>query len=169
MTRTARGSSNLLLGEWACLGILYDEPSHGFAVAHQLKPGAEIGRVWSLTRPLTYRALEQLQAHGYVAERGESPGIAGGNKTVLAITRAGRAAFRAWLNTPVPHLRDLRSELLLKLVLADRCGIDVTAMLVQQRKIVKSMVASHETGGDVVAVWRHEAAEAALRFLDRLA
>ena len=81
--------------------------------------------MWSLSRPLTYRSLDQLTSRGYVHAVGEEPGIAGGNRTILAATRSGRAQLRKWLATPVAHLRDLRSELLLKLVIAELCGIDV--------------------------------------------
>jgi hypothetical protein len=92
---------------------------------------------------------------------------------VLAATRDGRRQLRRWLATPVEHLRDLRSELLLKLVIADRCGIDVTEMLHRQRDHVVALAAAHAEGAttgtvDVVALWRVEASEAALRFLDRL-
>ena len=177
MSRDRRSESELLLSEWACLGILFNEPSHGFAIAQELRPDGVVGRVWSVTRPLTYRALEQLQSRGYVEPRGEVPGTAGGNRTMLAVTRAGRAAFRAWLGTPVVHLRDLRSELLLKLVLAQRCGVDVRPMLKEQRRIVRAMVRAHSRidsddhpsgEPDVVMLWRREAAEAALRFLSHL-
>src|SRR6478672_10306747 len=115
VVRTA--SEQLLLGEWACLGILYEGPAHGFAIASRLKPEGDVGRVWSLSRPLTYRSLDQLAVRGHIHPIGEEPGIAGGNRTILAATRQGRAALRKWLATPVPHLRDLRSELLLKLIL----------------------------------------------------
>src|SRR4029079_1680299 len=71
----------LLLGEWACLGILYAGPSHGFAIAARLKPTGDVGRVWSMSRALTYRSLDQLVARGYVHAVGEEPGIAGGNRT----------------------------------------------------------------------------------------
>ena len=115
----------LLLGEWACLGILYPAPLHGFAIAARLKPGGDIGRVWSLSRALTYRSLDQLAIRGYLSPVGEEPGIAGGNRTILAATRTGRAQLRRWLATPVVHLRDLRSELLLKLIVAEHCAIDI--------------------------------------------
>ena len=36
MPRTT--AEQLLLGEWACLGILYQGPTHGFAIASRLKP-----------------------------------------------------------------------------------------------------------------------------------
>jgi PadR family transcriptional regulator AphA len=163
----------LLLGEWACLGILYAGPSHGFAIAARLKPEGDIGRVWSLSRGLTYRSLEQLAGRAYVEPVGEEPGIAGGNRTILAATRTGRAQLRTWLTTPVDHLRDLRSDLLLKLVLAEECGVDVGDMLDRQRaRIIEMAAALHEQvdeqPGDVVALWRSESSEAAVRFLERL-
>jgi len=171
---TDRRRRELLLGEWACLGILYDGPTHGFAMASKLRPGGELGRVWSLSRALTYRSLDQLAERGLIRAVGEEPGIAGGNRTVLAATPAGRDQLRRWLAMPVEHLRDLRSELLLKLVIADCCGIDATPMLQHQRKIVSGLAdaiaaETHDDGGtDVVMLWRHETAEAALRFLGQL-
>lgn len=164
----------LLLGEWACLGILYPAPTHGFAIAARLKPSGDVGRVWSLSRPLTYRSLDQLTAREYVHAIGEEPGIAGGNRTILAATRTGRAQLRKWLATPVVHLRDLRSELLLKMVIADICDIDLTTMLDRQRSHIRQMSvtlaaqANSSDAVDVVALWRSESSQAALRFLDQV-
>lgn len=160
----------LLLGEWACLGVLVERPAHGFAVAARMKPDADIGRVWSMSRALTYRALDQLVAKELVHEIGEERGIAGGNRTILGPTRRGRGRLRTWLGTPVEHLRDVRSELLLKVVLADLDGVDVVPMLHRQRDIVAS-IAEHmaaRPGDDAVALWRSESSQAALRFVDRL-
>jgi DNA-binding PadR family transcriptional regulator len=163
----------LLLGEWACLGILYPAPLHGFAIAARLKPTGDIGRVWSLSRALTYRSLDQLAIRGYLRPVGEEPGIAGGNRTILAATRAGRAQLRRWLATPVVHLRDLRSELLLKLILAEHCDIGIEVMLEQQRSHIEQLAGAIDAQiaddpTDVVALWRGESSHAALRFLDRL-
>jgi DNA-binding PadR family transcriptional regulator len=171
---TRSSDQQLLLGEWACLGILCAAPAHGFAIAALLKPEADIGRVWSLSRPLTYRSLDQLSARGFIHPIAEEPGIAGGNRTILAATRTGRAQLRKWLNTPVVHLRDLRSELLLKLVIADLCEIDVADMLAEQRILIEAtastLAAQVDVDGhrDVVALWRSELSQAALRFLDQL-
>jgi DNA-binding PadR family transcriptional regulator len=165
---------DLLLGEWACLGVLYSAPMHGFAVAAQLAPGAGIGRVWSLSRPLTYRSLDQLEARGCIAPISQEPGAAGPNRTVLAATSEGRARLHTWLRTPVEHLRDLRSELLLKLVLAQRCGIDLDGMLAAQLAHIRLMAealddsASAGVRQDPVMLWRSESAHAAVRFLERL-
>ena len=164
----------LLLGEWACLGILYPAPTHGFAIAARLKPDGDIGRVWSLSRGLTYRAVDQLALRGLIEPVAQEPGIAGGSRTILAATRGGRAQLRKWLATPVVHLRDLRSELLLKLIIAERCDVDVTRMLDLQRghivrlaDAISRQIATAESA-DAVVLWRSESSHAALRFLDRL-
>ncbi len=167
------------LGEWACLGLLYPAPTHGFAIAARLKPGGDIGRVWSLSRALTYRALDQLGASGLAKSIGEEPGIAGGNRTILTATRAGRTQLRRWLATPVEHLRDVRSELLLKLVIADICRIDIAPMLERQHAQIERLAAALSAQGaddesrdpksaDVVALWRIESSRAALRFVERV-
>ncbi len=168
-----RAPDQLLLGEWACLGILRSAPTHGFAVAALLKPDGDVGRVWSLSRALTYRAIDQLTARGYVHATGEEPGIAGGTRTILAATRTGRVQLDEWLSTPVLHLRDLRSELLLKLVLADLCEADRTLLLQRQRAHITTMADALSgpsegvtSPSDVVTLWRREASQAALRFLD---
>jgi DNA-binding PadR family transcriptional regulator len=173
MVNLRRTTEQLLLGEWACLGILYAKPTHGFAIAKRLKPDADIGRVWSSSRALTYRSLDQLTIRGYIRPVAEEPGIAGGNRTILAATRTGRAQLRKWLATPVAHLRDLRSELLLKLIIADICEIDIGPMLEQQHIRIAQLsdvIATHveATPFDVVALWRSESSTAALRFLGRL-
>jgi DNA-binding PadR family transcriptional regulator len=167
----ARAHANdLLLGEWACLGILYKAPTHGFAIASRLKPEADVGRVWSLSRALTYRSLEQLTVRALIEPIGEEPGIAGGNRTILHATRRGRAEFHRWVRTPVEHVRDLRSELLLKIVLATDNGIDITEMIDEQRARITEFIAALDGGSDtadIVRLWRLESANAALRFLDR--
>jgi PadR family transcriptional regulator AphA len=153
---------------------VYPRPTHGFAIAARLKPSGDIGRVWSLSRALTYRSIEQLIGRGCVHTVGEEPGIAGGNRTILAATRSGRAQLRSWLHTPVEHLRDLRSELLLKLIIAELCGIDIDDMLDRQHAHIEELaeaMTSQSNGGtrvDVVGLWREESSQAALRFLTRL-
>lgn len=172
MSRERRSDSELLLGEWACLGIVAQEPTHGFAVAARLTADGDIGRIWSLSRPLTYRALDHLVTVGYLEAAREEHGVAGGNRTILRITRTGRTELKRWLAEPSIHLRDLRSEFLLKLTLADQLGVDTRVLIKKQKDIVaefvKGLRAQSRTSDDLVTVWRIEAAEGARRFLDQL-
>lgn len=163
----------LLIGEWACLGILAQQPAHGFAVARRLEPTGDIGRVWSLSRPLTYRALDNLLAGGLVEALAEEPGIAGGSRTIHAPTARGREALKRWLAEPVGHLRDVRSELLLKVVLCQVAGIDMSPLLAAQRAAFAPVARrlgteARRAPGDPVIQWRSESSKAVLRFLDRL-
>jgi PadR family transcriptional regulator AphA len=173
MSRPPRDDDELLPGEWACLGVLAEGPSHGFAVAGRLAPSGDIGRVWSCSRPLTYRAIDQLVERGFVESVGSEPGTAGGSRTILRPTRRGRAALRRWLVEPSMHLRDLRYELLLKLVLSRANGIDPTDLIREQRRVVRKIrhgleSALAENPDDLVVRWRLRSAEAATRFLDDL-
>lgn len=171
-----RRGDGLLLGEWACLGIIERAPTHGFAVAARLAEGGDLGRVWSMSRALTYRCIDQLRERGLVRDAGEEPGRAGGPRTILAVTATGSKTLRAWLDTPVAHLRDYRSELLLKLLLHRDLGSDPTTLLSAQRALTADLVEVLQIGvhprgydgipADPVTVWRREAALAALRFVE---
>lgn len=155
--------------EWVCLALVADGSSHGWAVGTELAPDGPIGRIWSLSRPLTYRALDGLAARGYLTRVGERAGR-GGSRTVLAITAAGRRAVRRWLDQPVEHLRDVRTELLVKLALRDRASLDRDSLLAAQRDQFAATLEALTTpqpDEDLVDIWRRESARAVDRFLAR--
>lgn len=145
---------------------------HGFGVAARLKQAGDIGRIWTMSRALTYRSIEQLALRGLVEATHEEPGVAGGTRTIYQATRMGRNALRKWLGTPVSHLRDFRSELLLKIELSRLLRVDQTELLARQREVVHLWLGNSpedvDTSGDAVSIWRNEMAAAALRFLDQL-
>lgn len=170
MSRLSRDADQLLLGEWACLAVLATGPSHGFAISTRLRPDSDLGRIWSLTRPLTYRALDQLAKNRLIESVGEEPGIAGGTRTIYSITSTGRRALVDWLDRPALHLRDLRSELLLKLHVAPFLEHDLSGMVGAQLDVVRDIERHLRERLDVdptdmVARWRLESATAAERFL----
>jgi DNA-binding PadR family transcriptional regulator len=169
----ARGE-RLLTGEWAVLGILAAGPTHGFAISRRLAPSGDLGRIWSLSRPLAYRALDVLQAHGLIEPLRSEPGE-GPHRTILQLTEEGRLRLKEWLERPVEHIRDLRTELLLKLVLCEADGIDPRPLLEAQRAALQPVFAAlldpgdeAPPGADPVRLWREESARAAARFLDRM-
>ena len=161
----------LSLNEWAVLGVLVDRPRHGYDIAAELQPGTPIGDAWRLTRQLVYRALERLDALGLAEPRRTEPGDAGPPRTVYGATRRGRAMLRAWLDTPVTHLRDVRSALLLKLVLLERLGLERGPLVRAQRTAFEPQIDRlHDvpTTEEVITLWRHHSAAAAAAFLDEL-
>lgn len=133
-----------------------------------LAPDGELGRIWSLSRPLTYRAVDGL-AERRLVSRAESRARAGRDRALLKATAAGRRASAAWLETPVAHLRDVRTELLLKLALRARVGLDTESLVAAQRKVLGPAIdaLTSKPGDDLVDRWRRENALAVSRFLDQ--
>ncbi len=154
------------LTEWVVLGLIAEGPTHGFALARLLARGGEVGRVWAATRPLTYRAIDQLAADGLIEPVRTEPG-AGPPRTVHRATTAGRRALRRWLSQPVAHPREVRAELLVKLLLLERAGKPTAALLQAQREAFGELLgaARRPPAGDSVSRWRMEQAAAIDRFL----
>jgi DNA-binding PadR family transcriptional regulator len=166
---------SLSVPEWLVLAILGQQPMHGFAVAQLTAPDGELGRVWHIPKAVIYRSIGRLVEAGLIAPEGTEPGL-GPQRTVYAATPAGQAAAQHWLHTPVDHVRDIRSQLLLKLALLDRDGDDPADLLRRQREILEPIVraieassAHHEGFDATLLVWRKSNALAALDFLDRVA
>ena len=159
-------------GEWAVLGAVAERPTHGFAIAQLLSPDGELGRVWSLPRPVVYQVIQKLLQLGLVQPRGTEVSRRGPVRTVMAVTPSGRAAVRRWLAEPVDHVRDVRSMLLLKLALIDRRGGDPAALIEAQEVRVRSQLESLTKGRKsvdgfdrVILEWRIAASRATLDFL----
>jgi tRNA-Thr(GGU) m(6)t(6)A37 methyltransferase TsaA len=173
MSRTARTEPSL--HEWAALGLLCESPAHGWSVARELAPSGSVGSIYSCTRPLVYRALRQLRDADLVEVRGTGPSEKGPAYTTLGPTRRGRARFGRWRRSPVRHVRDLRSELMLKLLFHDRAGLDPGDLLERQATVLartersfEEQLESSEGFDRTLALWRLTASRGALSFVDAL-
>jgi len=161
--------SETSLAESVCLALVVSGSEYGGAVAELLAPGAELGRIWSLSKPLTYRAIDALVTSGMIVRSGTAPGR-GRERSLLQPTRIGRAATRRWLAAPVSHLRDVRTELLLKFSILERMGHPCAPLAVAQQAWFAPIIASitEGTASDVVSIWRREHAQAVAEFLDQV-
>ena len=74
---TQLSETKLSLTEWVVLGLIDEEPRHGFAAARELKSSAEIGQVWMVSAPLVYRAFERLESAELIERLGTEPGEKG--------------------------------------------------------------------------------------------
>jgi DNA-binding PadR family transcriptional regulator len=166
---TRAPASSLSLGDHAVLALLAERSRHGWAIVRELSPGGGVGRIWTLSRPLAYRAIDNLMAQRLVRATGTEPGD-GPRRTILAATAAGRREVDRWLDTPVEHLREVRTELLLKLTFAERAGRSRRKLLRAQQRRFRSIFealdrAARDADADLVDQWRRESAEAVRRFL----
>jgi DNA-binding PadR family transcriptional regulator len=162
----------LSLPEWTVLALLRERPAHGFALAQLTAPGGELGRIWRVPRPVVYRSIGRLVEAGLITPESVEPGF-GPQRTIYAVTAQGRRAAEDWLGTPVEHVREIRSHLLIKLALLHRAGWDPADLLVRQRAVLDPIAQAIEAqraelhGFDAVLLaWRRATAAAALGFLD---
>jgi len=164
----------LSLPEWTVLTVVSERPTHGFAIAQLTAPHGELGRIWHIPRPVIYRAIGRLLDLGLLM-RGAVESGRGPQRTLYSATARGQETVRHWLDTPVEHVREVRSHLLLKLALLDRAGGDPTGLLQRQKAtlepIAQAINAENPTsqGFDATLLaWRRATAAAAMSFLEEV-
>jgi PadR family transcriptional regulator AphA len=159
------------LSEYAVLGLLASGAAHGFALAKSLEPGTDLGRVITVRRPLVYRALDRLVDAGLAEPAHTEPGMAGPNRVIHRVTRAGLRSLSGWLDRPVAHVRDMRIEFQLKLALLDRLGRSPLDLIRRQREALTPTLAALDTPSqsiDGLELWRRHNAMAAGAYLQDL-
>jgi DNA-binding PadR family transcriptional regulator len=161
--------------DWIVLALIAERPCHGFAIATLTAEGGDIGEIWQIPQPVVYRSLNHLAEQGLVHPVSVEDGDRGPRRTVFAASRSGAEAVAQWLAQPAAHVREVRSELLVKLALLHRRGENPLPLVDRQRAVIvpieaalSEKAARLEDFADVVALWRLEGARAALRFLDSL-
>jgi DNA-binding PadR family transcriptional regulator len=161
--------------EWIVLSLVCEGPTHGNAISRLLDPDGDLGRIWHVPKAMVYRSLDRLLRFGLIRSAGEEPSHQGPVRFLVESTDAGQAAALSWRHQPVQHTRDIRSELLVKLALLDRAGIDPHELLVAQRTQLVPVAAALRdrlataAGFDrTLLLWRYETASATVRFLDAL-
>jgi len=163
------------LPEWTVLVLLSQRPAHGFAVSQLTAADGELGRIWRIPTPVIYRAIGRLHDAGLITPESVEPGL-GPQRTIYSVTARGRREAEHWLSTPVEHVRDIRSHLLIKLALLYRAGSDPADLIERQRAALDPIARAIEAqkpeldGFDAILLaWRRATAAAALGFLDETA
>ena len=175
MTPASSGSADtaarLSRTEYAVLGLLAERPAHGFAIFKELRPGTEVGRVFTVRRPLVYRALDRLVDAGFAEPVHTEPGDAGPQRVIHHITESGRQCLGEWLDDPVEHVRDIRIEFLLKLALLERSDESPLALIRRQRSALEDTLEALDDPDripDDVELWRRHNAAATSAYLKDL-
>jgi PadR family transcriptional regulator AphA len=167
-------NADLLPGEWAVLGVLARGEAHGFAVGRTLAADGWLGRVWTMSRPRVYRAINDLAARDLIAPAGRAQSERGPTRTLYTASPAGQGLLEGWLADPVDHVREIRSELLLKLALLHERGSSPTALLAAQRTRLEPVLARLEAAApdsgfdEILLRYRIETTRAALSFVDEV-
>lgn len=126
-TKTAQ----LTTTEAAVLGLL----SHGPRSGYDLRKAVEssVGLFWTPAKSQIYAVLPQLVEAGFATVRrvaqDQRP-----DKSVYRLTRAGRAALKAWLEETPMAPDPARSLLLTKVFFGDLVSPDVLVQHIRQRR-----------------------------------
>ena len=170
------GQRRLSLAEGLLLCLVSEGPTYGLILARLLAPDGSFGQIWSVPKGVVYYTLQQLELLGLIRMTAEQRTGSGRARSFCEITPAGRAAGEAWLREPVDHVRDVRSELMVKLALHDRIGADSRPLVrAQLARLVPAAAALDgrlrtATGFEhTMVLWRHGAMTATMQFLTALA
>jgi len=123
-------SATPLTIEYALLGFVYEQPSHGYEIYQQLSDPDGLWQVWRIKQSQLYALLTKLEDEEYLVTTLQ-PQEARPPRKVYSLTAAGHAAFAQWLATSVTHGRQMRLEFLAKLYFAYRQGPHVVLPLLE--------------------------------------
>jgi len=114
--------------EYVLLGLLAQEPAHGYDLLKKMRAPDGIGLVWHIKPGRLYALLVKLEERGWLES---TPAVdTQPMRKVFRINADGRHAFAAWMNNPVEHGREMRQEFLAKLYFARLAGKENEAALV---------------------------------------
>lgn len=125
MTRTM---SELTL-ENILLGLLREQPRHGYALFKRVESSPELSRIWHIKRSKLYYLLERLEEKGYLSSHLERVPSQPDRK-MYTITEEGEQAFEAWVRSPVKSGRHMRIAFLSRLYFALEEGESLALELV---------------------------------------
>ena len=102
--------------EYALLGLLAQQPAHGYDLHQQLL--THLGHVWHVSQSQVYNILTRLETQGFITgtvqEQAKLPA-----RRQFRLTVAGRRRFETWLQTPTgSSVRAIRVEFVTRLYFA---------------------------------------------------
>jgi DNA-binding PadR family transcriptional regulator len=157
------------LARYVVLALVVHTPRHGWAIHEELAQTGNIGHAWTLSRQLVYRAIDTLVEDGLVKRATPKDG-GGAEKVIISATAAGKRETTKWLDAPVTHLRDVRTELVVKIMLREKFGLAISPFIDSQRKEFDPLITAvnKDRSNSPVNLWRKESANAVARYLMHL-
>jgi DNA-binding PadR family transcriptional regulator len=102
--------------EYALLGLIAQQPAHGYELHQRLE--AELGEIWHISLSQTYNILNRLEARGFIDGRQQEQDKLPARRQ-FRLTQAGSQRFEAWLSAPSGcSVRAIRVEFMTRLYFA---------------------------------------------------
>jgi len=100
--------------EYILLGLILEEPAHGYALYEKLRSTAELSLIWQVKRSKLYYLLDKLETDELLVSSitSQSPYP---DRKVYQITNQGIEILEKWMYSPVLSSRYVRLAFLSKL------------------------------------------------------
>ncbi len=125
-------AENELTLEYILLGILWEQPLHGYALFQKLKENRELSRIWQVKRSKMYYLLEKLEEKGLLSsELVKTPSHP--DRKMYRLTTRGQREYQSWVCSPVESGRHMRIAFLSRLYFALREGEEQALALIERQ------------------------------------
>ena len=132
--------------EYILLGLIREEPAHGYALYEKLRSTAELSLIWQVKRSKLYYLLDKLEKDSYLTSSAKKEGPYPERK-IYQITDRGIQILEEWLHTPVLSSRYVRLAFLSKLYFAVTESRESSEDLIfAQLEVCQSWLAKLEEG-----------------------
>ncbi len=118
--------------EYILLGLLREDPRHGYALFQTLTRDPALSRIWHVKRSKVYYLLESLADRDLISFQVEHHAHQPDRKVFL-VTDEGEKEFISWMMTPVASGRHVRIGFLSRLNFALREGKDHALQLIDDQ------------------------------------
>jgi DNA-binding PadR family transcriptional regulator len=154
--------------KYAVLGLIMERRGYGYDLAQRL--AERLGPAWRLNPAAVYQALNQLESEGMVrgCERPSSLRSNGDRRRqprlVYEATERGREALQSWLLAPALRQEPIRSELALKLAVAQASAEELRAVIDQAERLLKGALVECRLSEEAVGLRKPGVARTAALF-----
>ena len=109
---TKKSSAHTL--EYILLGLIQEQPAHGYALYERVSNTPELSLIWQVKRSKLYYLLDKLETEGLLSVSISSQGPYPDRK-IYQLTSPGKKALENWMHFPVMSSRFIRLAFMSKL------------------------------------------------------
>ncbi len=133
MTMSPRRHSPLTI-EYILLGLLYQNPKHGYELHKEIKASQGLSHIWRIKPSKLYSLLDRLEGQGLLTSRAIPSEKAPGRKE-FSLTPEGERTFLDWIQTPVASGRHMRLVFHARLFFALQIDGETALRLIESQKV----------------------------------
>jgi DNA-binding PadR family transcriptional regulator len=119
--------------EYVLLGMLAQQPRHGYELHKELSNLEGLGLVWRVKQAQLYAILDKLESRGHISARLVTTESHPPRKE-YQLTGSGHRLFEEWMLSPVEHGRELRQDFLAKFYFARLQGEETARQVLEAQR-----------------------------------